>query len=183
MESRQNNFNIIRFVAAIMVMAGHMGSLTGTPPLGFLGLSINAEGIAIFFLIGGYLITKSWLADPHPLRYAVKAKPTMKGGVNELAYLRLRYKQPNATTSELIEVPLHRAALKPLAQTDEDFRFAAAVAAYGQLLRGGTYTGQWTYADTRRLAGEAIGKDRFGYRGEFLRLIDLAQSLSTPQKP
>ena len=118
-----------------------------------------------------------------PLRYAVKAKPTMQGGVNELAYLRLRYKQPNAATSDLIEVPLHRAALKPLAQTDEDFRFAAAVAAYGQLLRGGTYTGQWTYADTRRLAGAAIGKDRFGYRGEFLRLIDLAQSLSTPQKP
>lgn len=72
MENRQNNFNIIRFVAAIMVMAGHMGSLTGTPPLGSLGLSINAEGIAIFFLIGGYLITKSWLSDPHPLRYAVK---------------------------------------------------------------------------------------------------------------
>ena len=118
-----------------------------------------------------------------PLRYAARVKAASKRSANELAFLRLRYKQPNATTSELIEIPLQRAAIKPLAQTDEDFRFAAAVAGYGQLLRGGKHTGEWSYADTRRLAGDAIGKDRFGYRGEFLRLVDLAQSFSTAKKP
>lgn len=72
MESRKNNFNIIRFCAAIMVMAGHMGTLIGVSPLNFLGTSLNGEGIAIFFLIGGYLITKSWHADPHVPHYVIK---------------------------------------------------------------------------------------------------------------
>ncbi len=72
MESRQNNFNIIRFCAAIMVMAGHMGTLIGAAPLNFLGTSLNSEGIAIFFLVGGYLITKSWHAAPNVPTYAIK---------------------------------------------------------------------------------------------------------------
>jgi Ca-activated chloride channel homolog len=113
-----------------------------------------------------------------PLRYGPKAK-TEDALSNELGHLRLRYKAPEATASELIEIPLHRDAVKPVAQASDEFRFATAVAGFGQLLRGGKYTGQWSYADARKLAAGSLGKDSFGYRSEFLRLIDLAQALTT----
>ena len=86
-----------------------------------------------------------------------------------------------ADKSELIEVPLQRSAIKPFATAGNEFRFATAVAGYGQLLRGGKYTGNWSYADARQLAASSLGKDGFGYRGEFLRMIDLTQSLATKE--
>lgn len=116
-----------------------------------------------------------------PLRYAAKARAD--GGLaSELAHLRLRYKSPEASESTLMEYPLARAALKPLSQSSSEFRFATAVAGFGQLLRGGKYTGQWQYSDARRLAIDSTGADRFGYRGEFLRLIYLASALATRPK-
>lgn len=113
-----------------------------------------------------------------PLRYGKKAKPK-DALAKELGFLRLRYKMPEADTSELIETPLQRDAIKSLADASSEFRFAAAVAGYGQLLRGGKYTANWGYPDARRLAAESVGSDRFGYRGEFLRMIDLTQALAT----
>lgn len=113
-----------------------------------------------------------------PLRYGAKARaadPLAK----ELGHLRLRYKAPEGSASELIEIPLRRDALKPLAQASGEFRFAAAVAGFGQLLRGGKYTGDWGYGEVRQLAAANLGADRFGYRGELLRLVDLAQALAT----
>lgn len=113
-----------------------------------------------------------------PLRYAAPAG-AKADHAGELGFLRLRYKAPGADASELMEIALKREALRPLAQASEEFRFAAAVAGYGQLLRGGRYTGAWGYADARRLAAQGLGRDRYGYRGEFLRLADLAQVLAT----
>lgn len=113
-----------------------------------------------------------------PLRYGKKAEPH-EALANELGFLRLRYKTPEAAASELIEIPLQRAAIKSGAGTSSEFRFATAVAGYGQLLRGGKYTGGWNYPEARQLAAGSIGQDRFGYRGEFLRMIDLTQALTT----
>ena len=115
-----------------------------------------------------------------PLRYkkAAKAHDALD---SELGFLRLRYKPVQANTSELIEVPLQRSAIKPFASAGNEFRFATAVAGYGQLLRGGKYTGNWSYADARQLAAGSLGKDNFGYRGEFLRMIDLTQALATKE--
>jgi Ca-activated chloride channel family protein len=56
-------------------------------------------------------------------------------------------------------------------------RFAAAVAAFGQKLRGGTYLDGFGYEDIARLAAGARGEDLSGYRGEFLSLVRLAASL------
>lgn len=70
--SRENNFNIIRFMAAIMVMAGHMAYIGGYSLPTLWGQGIQSLGVKIFFLIGGYLISKSWLSDPNPLRYSIK---------------------------------------------------------------------------------------------------------------
>lgn len=113
-----------------------------------------------------------------PLRYA----PAGTGGnalAGELGHLRLRYKQPGQDNSELIEMPVVRESIKPLEAHDGEFRFATAVAGFGQLLRGGKYTGNWDYAEARRLAAASLGTDRYGYRREFVRLIDLASSMSS----
>ncbi len=121
------------------------------------------------------LASQPGLVDP--LRYQPTAPAA--GNAGELAHVKLRYKLPDATTSQLMERTVARQAIRPLAQGDDDFRFAAAVSGFGQVLRGGKYTGQWTYADALALAQGARGADRFGYRGEFLKLAALAQSLST----
>ena len=96
--------------------------------------------------------------------------------------MRLRYKSPTAGTPEapsrLIERPVP-AKVATLSATDADFRFATAVAGFGQVLRGGRHTGAWTIADARALAAGAVGPDRFGYRAEALRLMDLAGVLAT----
>jgi len=92
--------------------------------------------------------------------------------------VRVRYKQPGGERSALLEQPvLQSAMLAGLEQTSERYRFAAAVAAFGQLLRGGRYTGDYDYAAVLALARAARGADPFGYRGEFLQLAGLASSL------
>ncbi|NSL56618.1 vWA domain-containing protein [Uliginosibacterium aquaticum] len=112
------------------------------------------------------------------LRYA--PQPPREGPLaNELGHLKLRYKLPAASSSQLIDFALQRSAIKPLAAASSEFRFATAVAGVGQLLRGGKYTGDWGYAQARELAVMNLGQDRFGYRGEFLRLLDLATALGT----
>ena len=99
----------------------------------------------------------------------------------EYAYINIRYKPVGASKSELISTPVP-ISTKPLQQASSDTRFAVAVAAYGQLLRGGQYTGKWGWSDTRTLAQGALGKDEFGLRAEFVELLQAAESLST-KKP
>ncbi len=70
--SRDNNFNLIRFMAALCVMIGHMSFIAPGPLYIFLGNGIQIMGVRTIFLLGGYLISKSWSSDPHVLRYAVK---------------------------------------------------------------------------------------------------------------
>ncbi|WP_420992659.1 vWA domain-containing protein [Cupriavidus sp. 30B13] len=112
-----------------------------------------------------------------PLRY--QRAPAASGNAGELAHVKLRYKRPQGQASELLELAVPASAVRPLAQAGDAFRFAAAVAGFGQLLRSGSHAGAWRYADARALALGARGDDRFGYRGEFLQLVDLAQALST----
>lgn len=96
---------------------------------------------------------------------------------DEYARIRIRYKLPDRETSELIERVVDRAdETGDIAAAPEDARFAAAVAAFGQLLRGGRYTGDFTYDDAIALGRGAKGDDRFGYRAEFLNLAHAAQS-------
>jgi len=120
-----------------------------------------------------------------PLRYAEprQAEPSRAGQPDEIAFLRLRFKLPGSDASQLIERPVLRSDLvENLAQTSEDFRFAAAVAAFGQSLRGGKYLEGFTLDNAAELARGARGEDAYGYRGEFLRLVQLAQSLQTASR-
>ena len=71
--TRDNQFDLIRLIAALMVFTGHMAVLLGFPvPTIMCGQSVHGMGIIIFFLLGGYLITLSWERDPHVFRYTCK---------------------------------------------------------------------------------------------------------------
>lgn len=100
-------------------------------------------------------------------------------GKDELAFVRLRYTLPGEEDSRLIEQPIATAdIIRNLQATGDDFRFSAAAAAFGQLLRGGTYTNDYSYQDVLALAGNARGKDADGRRGEFLQLVQVAAALA-----
>jgi len=110
-----------------------------------------------------------------PLRYAPAAGQEANPG--ELGFVRIRYKPLDADESVELSTPVTRGNL---AEADEgrarETRFAAAVAAFGQLLRGGRYTGGYSYDDVAALALSAKGDDPFGYRAEFVNLVRLAKS-------
>ena len=91
----------------------------------------------------------------------------------------MRFKAPEGGASRLMEWPVRTSEMKTeLGGTSVDFRFSAAVAAFAQILRGGSHTGEFGYTDVLELARPARGADPFGYRGEFLSLVNLAGSLT-----
>jgi Ca-activated chloride channel family protein len=115
-----------------------------------------------------------------PLRYR-KATTASKGG--EIAFLKMRYKLPGQTVSKLVDRPITDAdvttdfnALSP------DMRFAASVVGTAQLLRHDPYIKDFDYLRARDIAVAARGDDRFGYRAEFVRLLDMAK-VADKQKP
>lgn len=117
-----------------------------------------------------------------PLRYQAAAASVRRGAQSdELAWLRLRYKPAQGKGSRLLEQAISRQQV--LVHGSDSLRFAAAVAGFGQLLRGGHYLESFGYDDVLRLARGARGTDAQGYRGEFLQLVGLAQSLAAGTMP
>jgi Ca-activated chloride channel family protein len=97
-----------------------------------------------------------------------------EGSANgELAFLRLRYKLPGEDRSLLLERPVAASLVRTAGAPRGDSAFAAAVAAYGQLLRGDSWMNGFTFADARRLARGSTGGD--WWRQEFLRLTQAAE--------
>lgn len=114
-----------------------------------------------------------------PLRY-VRATASSAQNAGELAFLKLRYKAPHGNRSQLINRPIRTADIgSDITRTSDTFRFSAAVAGFGQLLRSGKYTNDFGYKDALILARNSRGQDRHGYRGEFIRLVSLADTLSS----
>lgn len=107
-----------------------------------------------------------------PLRYS--PQPELTANNEEWAFLKLRFKRPGQDSSELLEIPVTASTHAP----SEDFKFAAAVAAFGDALRGGRYIGQFDWQSVAELAASARGNDPYGYRSEFLQLVHTARALS-----
>lgn len=100
-----------------------------------------------------------------------------KGKSSEYAFLKIRYKLPDENTSKLINTAIdNKYEYSTVSDSSEDSRFAAAVAAFGQLLRGDSHMGQYNYDDVIALARNAKGEDLFGYRAEFLNLVRLSKT-------
>ena len=141
---------------------------------GDIGAGHTVTALYEFTLVG-----KKGLMDP--LRYG-KDRSGASGKRGEIAFLRLRYKQPDSDTSRLIEHPLRRSMIKQaLASTTERFRYSASVAAFGDLLRGGAYSQAFSYDDVLQLVRNARSDDANGYKREFTDLVQAARNLDTRQ--
>lgn len=123
------------------------------------------------------LTLKGQKASIDKLRYAPDNKSAKSDKIKELAWLKIRWKSPQGKESQLVEFPLAFAIKAP----SEDMRFRAAVAAYGQKLRGSEYLNNTSWQQIKQWAQKAKGEDPQGYRAEFIRLIGLAKDLDNSQ--
>ncbi|MBN1639119.1 MAG: von Willebrand factor type A domain-containing protein [Ignavibacteriales bacterium] len=96
---------------------------------------------------------------------------------NELMNVKLRYKNPDEDVSKLIQMPIKEKDIKDEDLSD-NFIFAAAVAEYGMLLRDSKFKGDSNYDDVIEMAKESKGEDRFGYRTEFIKIVETTNLLS-----
>jgi Ca-activated chloride channel family protein len=124
------------------------------------------------------------LPDVDPLKYQPKteAQPGTTvadgaGAAGELLTVKLRYKEPEGDVSKLIEVPVADGGRR-MDQASEDFRFAAAVASFGMLLRDSPHKGRSNVGAVLALAKEGVGQDLSGYRREFVSLVEKASGLA-----
>ncbi|MHB1103908.1 MAG: vWA domain-containing protein [Devosia sp.] len=114
-----------------------------------------------------------------PLRYGNEAASTGAAlPSDEIGFLKMRYKLPDEDTSHLIETPIKTdLGVSEIVQASDDARFAAAVAAFGQKLKGSNYGGAMSWDDIEALAQGARGADENGYRAEFIQLVNTAAAL------
>ncbi|WP_370981051.1 von Willebrand factor type A domain-containing protein [Agaribacterium sp. ZY112] len=112
-----------------------------------------------------------------PLRYANKAKRATDHSA-EWAFVKVRYKLPSDSKSQLIEQGINKAQEQLSAELKQEFEFATAVAGFAQLLKDGRYVNDWALDDALALAKANRGDDNFGYRSEFVQLIRKAQVAS-----
>src|SRR5439155_14160129 len=106
------------------------------------------------------------------LRYGAPAAKPGAARSGEYGFVKIRYKLPKSKTSRLITTAINgQSEFRSFAQAPQDARFAAAVAGFAEMLRGGKYSGSLTYDDVLKIAAAARGKDEFGYRSEFVQLV------------
>jgi len=94
-----------------------------------------------------------------------------------LLTVKFVYKRPDGDKSRLI-VHTVRDDQTELASTSDNFRFSAAVAEFGMLLRDSKHKGESNYDQVIKLASRARGEDSEGYRAEFISLVKIAKELS-----
>jgi Ca-activated chloride channel family protein len=118
------------------------------------------------------------VSNVDPLKYQATSRPGEDSPVSdELLTLKLRYKDPDAETSKLLEFPLLDAGPR-FGQASTDFQFAAAVASFGMLLRNSEHKGTATYDAVLEIATAAQGPDVHGYRAELLEMVRKAKTLT-----
>jgi Ca-activated chloride channel family protein len=110
-----------------------------------------------------------------PLRYQEPARPAADAPRDELLTVKLRFKAPAGGASRLLQQPVRDSGA---GAPEGELRFAAAVAAFGMLLRGSEHSAAASFPMVTELASGARGPDREGHRAEFVRLVQLAESLS-----
>ncbi len=111
-----------------------------------------------------------------PLKYQDPRAARPNADSNEWMTVKVRFKRPTSSKSRLMEVPI-RGTPPALARTSNNFRFAAAVAQMGMLLRGSPHQGSATFARSIELARQAQGPDPHGYRAQLIGLMRKADEL------
>lgn len=101
--AKTNNFNIIRFFAAFMVIYGHMSSIMGYAAFPLFSQRVSTIAVKIFFIVSGYLITKSYLSDSHFGRYMIRRTFRIFPALIVLVLLTVFVVGPTMTTLPLSE--------------------------------------------------------------------------------
>ncbi|MBE9117427.1 VWA domain-containing protein [Lusitaniella coriacea LEGE 07157] len=112
------------------------------------------------------------LADPS----STDSNPETPIEDNALVQVNLRYKDPKGSDSKLLSSPVADAGAN-LENASENFKFAAAVASFGMVLRDSPYKGNASLEQALSLAQASEGVDLDGYRAEFIRLIQSSKKL------
>lgn len=122
-------------------------------------------------------VKNEYVGKVDDLKYQKKAEtkvPAKSTASNELLTVKLRYKAPDGNTSKKIELPF---VDNKSNNVSSDFRFASAVAMFGQLLRDSDFKGNASYDKVINLAKQGLNNDERGYRREFIRLVEAAKGL------
>lgn len=123
-------------------------------------------------------VRSDFLKNVDPLKYQNNETSLSNSSQSdELMTVKFRYKAPDGEVSKLIEHPLLDKQIS-IAKTSDNFRFSAAVAEFGMLLRNSEFKSSSSYTNVISLARKAKGNDEEGYRSEFVRLVESAQSLA-----
>ena len=112
-------------------------------------------------------------SDPKKVKDTKEVKADLSA---ELMTVKLRYKQPDGNTSTKVEIPVKGKVLD-LEETSDNFRFSAAIAEFGLILRNSQYKEDASMEHVIALAKNARGEDEEGYRSEFLKLVRLADTM------
>ena len=121
-------------------------------------------------------VKSDFIKSVDELKYQ-KGQITNQAGSDELMTVKLRYKRPKEDTSQLLSIVIKDKATK-LAKSSNNFKFSAAVAEFGMLLRDSEFKGQASYEHALKLAKEGKGEDLEGYRSEFVQLVKKAALLA-----
>lgn len=130
-----------------------------------------------------YEITPVGAKSPiDPLRYQLERRPSrapIASPGDEYAFVKLRYKLPAESASRLIEHPVRAVGIySALDNAPVEQRFAVAVAAFAQRLRGESAVATFSYGGIAALANGARGPDPDGYRAEFVRMVRMAETMA-----
>ncbi len=119
---------------------------------------------------------QGWLNESH-----YQQTPTATGKNDEYAHVAIRYKLPDQSQSNLINIPIKNKSV-PFANGDSDTQWAITVASFAELLKGGKYSGDLDYQAVKQLAQTNKSNDSYGLKAEFIELVGIADSLSS-KKP
>jgi len=111
------------------------------------------------------------------LKYQTTTVTNNAKNSNEIMTIKFRYKPPKSNTSIKIEHPILN-TLSKLNETSNNYRFSAAVAGFGMILRDSKFKGSVSFKMITELADHAKGTDENAYRTEFVSLVKTAELLS-----
>jgi len=97
---------------------------------------------------------------------------------DEMMTVKFRYKEPEEKKSKKIVKTVKAEDVLSIKKQSKNFRFSAAVAAFGQILSESEHINDFSFSDVLKLAKGGLGKDQHGYRHEFLQLVEKAELLN-----
>jgi Ca-activated chloride channel family protein len=127
---------------------------------------------ALYEIVPTGVATDVTIRVPDSLRYQTVRTP--RSGGAELGFVKVRYKQPDGDRSRLLTLPVSG---EPGRTASPEFRFQTAVAEFGLLLKGSAYRGVANFEEVIAAGRASLGADPDGYRAEFVKLAQAAQSI------